>query len=98
MILLALNSAYLFPEAEFVGEAFWFPPVRQTGFLHPAALMNVDPIFPKCPRVMAVLSTQVTESHSSLIVATSHPVPANGATARPNSGNDRELGRRSKNL
>ena len=52
---LASNSAYLFPEAEFGRKAFWFPPVRQTGFLHPAALVKVDVILRGCPRVVAAL-------------------------------------------
>jgi hypothetical protein len=44
MIPLAPNSAYPFPEAEFERKAFCFPPVRQTGFLHPAASATVSTV------------------------------------------------------
>jgi hypothetical protein len=60
MIPLASNSAYPFPEAEFRREAFWFPPVRQTGFLQRAAVMSVGTITRGCPRVKFALSTLST--------------------------------------
>jgi hypothetical protein len=52
MIPLASNSAYPFPEAGFRGKAFWVPPVRQTGFLHQAAVLSVGTITRGCPRLM----------------------------------------------
>jgi len=60
MIPLASNSAYPFPEAELGGKAFWVPPVRHTGFLHPAAVVSVGIITQGCPRVISALSTLFT--------------------------------------
>jgi hypothetical protein len=64
MIPLASNSAYPLPEAEFARKAFWVPPVRQTGFLHSAAVLNVGTITrerlvrnlrcPRCPQVRRI--------------------------------------------
>ena len=74
MIPLASNSAYPFPEAEFGRKAFWYPPVRQTGFLRPAALGIVDAILVECPRVIAALSIDDSRigTKSCLAWQTSH--------------------------
>jgi hypothetical protein len=50
MIPLASDPAYPFPEAEPGGKALWVPPVRQTGFLHPTAVISVGTITDECPR------------------------------------------------
>jgi hypothetical protein len=60
MIPLASNSAYPFPEAELGGKVFWVPPVRQTGFLHQAAVARVGTFTQECPRVISALSTLST--------------------------------------
>ena len=60
MIPLASNAAYPFPEAEFGGKTFWVPPVRLTGFLHPAAVMSVGTIADECPRGNYAFSTLST--------------------------------------
>jgi hypothetical protein len=65
MIPLASNSACPFPEAEFRGKAFWAPPVRQTGFLHPAAMVSLDTTSRGCPRAKFALSTLSTDSRVS---------------------------------
>jgi hypothetical protein len=79
MIPLALNSAYPFPEAELRGKAFWVPPVRQTGFLHQAAVLSVGAFTQKSPRVISALSTL-----STVMVASTEKVAWRGtdATAR----------------
>jgi hypothetical protein len=41
-------------------KAFWFPPVRQTGFLHSAAALSVGLNLRSCPRVIADLSTGIS--------------------------------------
>jgi hypothetical protein len=42
-------------------KAFWFPPVRQTGFLHPAAVVTVNAILRACPGVFAAFSTATAQ-------------------------------------
>jgi hypothetical protein len=65
MIPSASRSAYPFPEAELGGKAFWVPPVRQTGFLHQAAILNVGTITRERPCAKLALSTLSTSEADS---------------------------------
>ena len=57
----ASSSAYPFPDAELGGKAFWVPPVRQTGFLQSAAILNVGTSTHRCPCAISELSTLSTK-------------------------------------
>jgi hypothetical protein len=46
-------------------EGLLVSPVRQTGFLHPAAIAIVGKIIDKCPRAKFALSTLSTDSRVS---------------------------------